>query len=81
MRCDCKRLAGPGLFFAAAILATIDSAHAYVGPGLGLGTLGVVVGIIGSVLLAIFAVVWYPLKRVLKKRRQPAKADAPAAEE
>ena len=53
-----------------------EYAHAYIGPGLGAGTIGVVLGIIGSVLIAIFAIVWYPLKRFFKKKKskqQPEK--------
>ena len=45
----------------------IPSANAYIGPGLGLGTVGVIVGILGSIILALIAVLWYPFKRVLKK--------------
>ena len=45
----------------------ISEAHAYVGPGLGLGALGVVLGMLLSIGLAILAVFWYPLKRVLRK--------------
>lgn len=44
-------------------------ATAYIGPGLGLGALGVLAGIVVSVLLAIVAVVWYPLKRLLKSKK------------
>lgn len=61
------RFLGACLVFATAFLAPIGSAQAYVGPGLGLGALSVVLGLISSVLLAIFAIVWYPVKRVLKK--------------
>lgn len=43
-------------------------AHAYVGPGLGAGTLGVVIGLIASVFVALFALLWYPIKRLLKKK-------------
>lgn len=53
-----------------------QAAHAYVGPGLGLGAIAVVLGVIGSVFLAIFAVFWYPIKRMLKKRKTSA-APAP----
>jgi len=49
-------------------------ALAYVGPGLGLGTIAVALGVIGSLFLAVFAILWYPVKRMLKKRR-PAEAD------
>lgn len=45
---------------------------AYVGPGLGLGTIAVVLGILASVFLALFSVVWYPFKRLLKRFAKPA---------
>ena len=61
------------LVVAIAVVAPIENAQAYVGPGLGLGTLAVVVGVIGSVLLAVFAIVWYPLKRMLTKRKPRTK--------
>lgn len=47
-----------------------SSAHAYIGPGLGAGTIGVILGVVGSVFLALFAVVWYPLKRLIKKKKK-----------
>ena len=69
------RFVAPCLIFAAAIFVPIDSAQAYVGPGLGVGALAVVLGVIVSVLLAIFAIVWYPFKRMLKKRKVSAKTE------
>lgn len=56
---------------AVALLASPDPAWAYVGPGLGAGTLAVVLGLIGSVLVAVFAMLWYPIKRLLRKRKRP----------
>lgn len=44
-------------------------ADAYVGPGLGAGTIGVILGIIGSLFIALFAIIWYPLKRLFKKKK------------
>jgi len=44
-------------------------AAAYIGPGLGLGSLGALIGVVISVLLAIFALLWYPLKRLLARLR------------
>ncbi|MGI9286056.1 MAG: hypothetical protein ACR2P1_11755 [Pseudomonadales bacterium] len=44
-----------------------NSAHAYIGPGLGLGAIGVLLGVIGGVLLAIFGLFWYPIKRMFKQ--------------
>jgi hypothetical protein len=48
----------------------IAPAAAYVGPGLGLGAIAVVLGIVGSVLLALFAIIFYPIKRALRRKRQ-----------
>lgn len=48
-------------------------ALAYIGPGMGAGTLGVIVGLLGSILLALFAFFWYPIKRAFKgKDKKPA---------
>ena len=60
---------------AASLAMPFSAAHAYVGPGLGLGTLVVILGVIGSALLAIFGVVWYPIKRMLKKRKADRSQD------
>ena len=48
-----------------------SSAFAYIGPGLGAGTVGVILGVIGSIFLALFAIFWYPLKRLFKKFKKP----------
>ena len=52
-------------------------ALAYVGPGLGAGTIGVILGIIGSIFVALFAVIWYPFKRLLKKIKKTKKTESP----
>ena len=49
------------------ILSIPICAHAYVGPGLGLGALGVILGIFFSILLAVVGIVWYPVKRLIRK--------------
>lgn len=54
----------------AVIGLTPDVAHAYMGPGLGLGFLGAVFGVIGSILLGIAAIIWYPIKRLWRKLRR-----------
>ena len=56
------------ILFAVLILcAGTQLAYAYIGPGLGVGVIATVLGILGSIILAVFAVVWYPLKRLFKK--------------
>lgn len=64
-----------------ALASLTTPAMAYIGPGLGLGTVGVILGVIASVLLAVVAVVWYPIKRGWRKlfKKSPAKQDPPPA--
>jgi len=55
-----------------------EIATAYVGPGAGLGAIGTVLALIGAVLLAILGFLWYPIKRLLAKRRgRSPPADGP----
>lgn len=53
--------------FLAALLLFPLHVHAYVGPGLGLGVIGVVLGVLFSVILGLLGIFWYPLKRLFKK--------------
>lgn len=45
------------------------AAWAYVGPGAGLTAIGTLVALVLAVVLAIVGFVWYPLKRLMRKRR------------
>lgn len=47
-------------------------AHAYIGPGVGAGAVAALFGVIGSIFLALFAVLYYPIKRAMKKRKAAA---------
>ena len=55
--------------FTAALLLTGGQAFAYIGPGLGLGIIGVLVGVGAAIVLTLFGIIWYPLKRLLGKKR------------
>ena len=63
---------------AVCLLSLATSAEAYVGPGMGLGVIAAVVGFLTAILLALAGMVWYPVKRMLRARRTPAAAEAPA---
>jgi hypothetical protein len=67
-------------FFLLCFLLLPDSAHAYVGPGLGAGAIAAVIGVIGAILLAAFSMIYYPIKRARRKRSEAkeAKATEPA---
>lgn len=64
------------LIFAAGLLVIAKPAMAYIGPGVGAGVIATVLGILAAVGLALFAVLWYPLKRLLRK--SPGKTNAAA---
>lgn len=52
---------------------------AYIGPGLGAGAIAAAIGLIASFFLALFAVLFYPIKRLINKfRKTPSQATANA---
>ena len=44
-------------------------AHAYLGPGVGGGVIVAAIGIIVAIFAGIFGILWFPIKRFLKKRK------------
>ena len=52
----------------ATLLLLSEPVHAYIGPGTGIGTIAVVFGILASVFITFIAIIWYPLKRLFRKR-------------
>ena len=53
------------------LLSTISTqAYAYVGPGMGAGAVAVVLGIAGGILMLLVGVIYYPLKKLIKKLRK-----------
>ncbi len=56
------------------ILLTISSPiFAYLGPGMGGGFIAAVLGVIGAIFLALFGILYYPIKRAIIKRRKNKK--------
>ncbi len=74
-------------FVLSPLLLVCPPAQAYIGPGAGAGTIAVVLGILAAIVMAFFAVLWYPVKRLIKKRKtareakqaQEATADEPGS--
>ena len=53
------------------VLFLISSpAFAYIGPGMGGGVIAAIIGVIGALLLALFGILYYPIKRMLKNRKK-----------
>lgn len=42
---------------------------AYIGPGAGLSAIGSLLALIAAIVVAIFGFLWYPLKRIIRKRK------------
>lgn len=71
------RLMNRGAMIAAAtlLIATLPApAFAYGGPGLGLGIISAVFGVLGALLLGFIAVLWYPFKRLIRRMRRTSQA-------
>lgn len=77
MQLNARRLA----FASAALMlaASADPAFAYLGPGLGLGAITTALGVLGAILLGIVSVVWYPVKRLIRRLRGKSASARPAA--
>lgn len=64
-RGNCTAVCGAAAVFA--LWAT--PAFAYIGPGAGLAAIGAVLALILGMIAAVFGFVWYPVKRLLRKKR------------
>ena len=43
--------------------------YAYIGPGLGGGVIAAIVGFFAAILLGLWAILYYPIKRALKNKK------------
>ena len=46
------------------------SSYAYLGPGVGGGVIVATIGVIVAIFAALFGLIWFPVKRLLKKRKE-----------
>ena len=51
-----------------ALLIISSPVFAYIGPGMGGGVIAAVLGVVGAILLALFGILYYPIKRMLKNK-------------
>ena len=63
------------LMVIALLLAAPQGTEAYIGPGAGIAAIGTVIALIGGILLAILAFIWYPIKRLLTKIKRKRMTD------
>lgn len=60
------------LIVGAAALLQLTAAYAYIGPGVAAGTLAIILGILSSIILAFVGILWYPIKRLFRGRKEAA---------
>ena len=56
------------ILFLSVFLISLPS-YAYIGPGMGGGVIAAIVGFFAAILLGLWGILYYPIKRVLKKRK------------
>ena len=52
------------------VLFIPDLAQAYIGPGASVTAIGTIIALVGAILLAIVGFIWYPLKRILSRKKE-----------
>jgi hypothetical protein len=52
------------------LLAVSPAAMAYIGPGAGISVLGSLLGILGTIVVAIGAIVAWPVRKLLRRKKQ-----------
>ena len=43
--------------------------YAYIGPGMGGGAIAAIIGFFAAILLGLWGIIYYPIKRALKNRK------------
>ena len=51
------------------LLLNNDFTLAYIGPGMGGGAIAAILGFFAAILLALWGILYYPIKRALKNRK------------
>ena len=62
------------LIFNSIIFCLIStSSFAYLGPGVGGGIIAATIGVVLAIIAALFGLIWFPVKRLLKKKKREKK--------
>ncbi len=56
------------------LIAVSPAALAYIGPGAGISVLGSLLGILGTIVVAIGAIIFWPVRKFLKRKKQARQA-------
>lgn len=66
------------LLLTALLALAAGPAHAYIGPGAGISVLGSLLGILATIVVAIGAILFWPVRKLLKRRKAAAPVSAEA---
>lgn len=70
------------LTFGAGLLLVVTSpVFAYIGPGAGIPVIGSLFGLIATIFVAIGAILFWPIRKVLKRRKRRAQEQNSQAEQ
>ena len=58
------------IFFIIFLVLIENTAYAYIGPGMGGGLILATIGVIVAIFAALFGLIWFPVKRLLKNRKE-----------
>ena len=50
-----------------------SNVYAYIGPGVGGGAILAILGFLVAIIVGIFGLIWFPIKRLLKKNKKEKK--------
>jgi len=62
------------LILAVLLILLATTAHAYIGPGAGIPVLGSLIGIIVTIVVAIGAILFWPIRKMLKRGKNKSAA-------
>ena len=68
------------ILFLSLFLISLPS-YAYIGPGMGGGVIAAIVGFFAAILLGLWGILYYPIKRALKKRKDNKRDTNPSDDE
>ena len=58
------------IIFLTLFFFTTNNLLAYIGPGMGGGFIAATIGIVLALFAAIFGLIWFPIMRILKKKKK-----------
>lgn len=60
-------------------LCLLNAVIAYIGPGAGLGLVGALIAVVSAILAALFFIVLWPIRMMLRKAKAPSRNAATTA--